>query len=346
MTSAKRGAGQSIAAAARCARRCQDCEEATCTRASSHQHHYCSRCEPTAQGGPLCPACHGAIDLAVTGAGHGLHPTCDPLPLSADTVATEIFSIVATAIDNQPRTLQRRIGPSELGVPCDRRIGYKLAGTPPVNQRGVAWKPFIGTAVHEQLADIMCAAEIQRFRDNPDASPRWHVEEKVASGLVLNGEDIDGSTDLYDGHSGGVFDWKITTRNRIREIYRPHGPGHQYETQAHEYGLGWQRRGFPVRFVAIIFLTRDGEFTDRHVWSAPFDEQIALDAHARVQSISLALTALGADTALPTLETGDAYCRFCPWHNPKTTNLAHACPGHPVEQHATPTLAGALGLDQ
>lgn len=267
-----------------------------------------------------------------------VHPSCDTNP---DILVTELFQLIEADIIGQPRSQQRRIGPSELGTPCDRRIGYRLAGAEPVNDRGPAWKPYVGTAVHEVMATIMAKAEIAAW-DNDQHTERWKVEEKVSVGDIA-GTEITGSCDLFDVHHGAVWDWKFTTRNQIREHYRPHGPGEQYRTQAHLYGRGWQRAGHDVRTVGVIFFTRDGEFTDRHVWHEPYDEQIAIDALERATSIQAALDALGPDFTIPTLPTADAHCRFCPWHRATSSHLPTACPGHPQERANDPHDAPAFG---
>ena len=289
-----------------------------------------------------CPSCKTPMDLGLSRQGFGLHPTCEPLGTHPDVVASEIFTIIADAITNQPRSLQRRIGPSELGIPCDRRIAYKLAGIPEVNDRGVAWKPFIGTAVHEMLADIMARAEVKGMEDG--MGQRWHIEEKVPTGLVVNDTDIDGSCDLYDGWTGSVWDWKIVTKNKIRETYRPHGPGEQYRVQAQNYGLGWTRRGYPVRTVGIIFFTRDGEFTDRHVWHEPFDEQVALASHERIRAIATSLDALGPGFTIEAMPMTASYCNFCSWFSKGSDNPARMCAGAPRSEHSASNARPASAL--
>lgn len=282
-----------------------------------------------------CNACKQPLTMA--GASR-LHPTCEANP---DLLVTELFQLIEADMVGQPRSLQTRIGPSELGVPCDRRIGYHLAGVPKINDRGPAWKPYVGTAVHDVMANILAKAEIALWEDEQHTE-RWKVEERVSVGHIADTE-ITGSCDLFDAHHGAVWDWKFTTRNQIREKYRPHGPGEQYRAQAHLYGRGWQREGYDVRTVGVIFFTRDGEFTDRHVWHEPYDEQIALDALARANSIKSALDALGPDFTIPTLPTGDAHCSFCPWHRATSSHLPTACPGHPQERANEPDDAPAFG---
>lgn len=283
-----------------------------------------------------CLACKEPMTVV---SGSRVHPTCE---IDPDILVTELFTMIEADIIGQPRSQQTRIGPSELGTPCDRRIGYHLGGVPKVNDRGPAWKPYVGTAVHEQMATIMAKAEIARMAQD-DYAERFKVEERVSVGHIGDTE-ITGSCDLFDVWNGAVWDWKFTTRNQIREHYRPHGPGEQYRTQGHLYGRGWQRAGFEVRTVGVIFFTRDGEFTDRHVWHEPYDEQVALDALARAESISTALDALGPDFTIPTLPTADAHCRFCPWHRASSSNLPTACPGHPHERANDPHDAPAFGV--
>lgn len=286
-----------------------------------------------------CPAC----DTEMTGIGMAIHPSCRAKDVDPDIVATELFTIIEGGIKGHPRSLQKRIGPSEIGVPCDRRLGYRLGSVPETNRTDtVAWKPFIGTAAHEQFADILGRHEIDRFGDGTDrtVAPRYKVEERVSVGRIL-GVNITGSCDLFDAHTGTVVDWKFTTRNMIREKYRPDGPGDQYRIQAHLYGRGFARAGYDVRAVMIVFLTRDGEFHDRWVWSEPYDEAVAVAALERATSIATAIESLGNEFTLPTLEPADAHCNWCPWHKPGSTDISRACPGY--AQHATPVLSDLLG---
>ena len=271
-----------------------------------------------------CPSCGDVIDEAVTRAGLGIHPTCDAIDRHPDILASELFGIVEKAIIGQPRSRQTRIGPSELGVPCDRRLGYHLGGVAKTRVDDAAWKPYVGTAIHEALGNVMAAEEISRFTSDPDATPRFHVEERVHVGDV-NGVQITGSCDLFDGHYGTVYDWKTTTFNQIRENYRPHGPGEQYRRQAHLYGRGWQNAGHDVKSVVIIFLVRDGNFDQRHVWSEPYDEQVAIDALERASAIALSLQHLGAEFIIPTLDIAESHCRFCPWFDARSANVSRSC---------------------
>lgn len=243
-------------------------------------------------------------------------------------VRAELLHFITEAISNDPRSLQKRIGPSEIGIPCARRIGYKLAGVQPVNDRGVPWKPFIGTAVHAALATIFtnASATLGELPASMGGGPRFLVEQKVVVGQIL-ADDIDGSCDLFDRATATVIDWKIVGGEQLTK-YRKNGPGEQYRIQGHTYGRGWQLRGEDVQHVAVFFLPRDRELDKAFWWHEPYDETVAPKALDRVEGIAKLTAALGP-AALPMLPTADAWCRYCPNFRPGSQDLAVACPGDP-----------------
>ena len=232
----------------------------------------------------------------------------------------ELLAIVEHAADHAPRSLQRRIGPSELGIACLRRVGHILAGTPHVNTGGDRWLPTVGTAVHAWLAEVF---DLLDPPGTPLAQRRWLVEEKVTTGLVA-GDEIDGTCDLYDRATGTVLDWK-TVGAKALASYRSSGPGEQYRVQAHCYGAGWAVRGETVRTVAVMFLPRSGALRDAHLWSEPFDPAVAAAAHQRAGHVALLVRDDPASLAL--LPTADAWCSRCPWYQPGASDLTRACPG-------------------
>lgn len=249
----------------------------------------------------------------------------------------ELRHIISHHITQHPRSLQTRIGPSELGTPCTRRLGYKLTGTPEVNHRPVPWKPTVGTAVHAWLEQALTA------HNDSNVVDRFYLEERVTVGTV-NGQDIDGSCDVYDRVTGTVVDWKVVGLAPLRK-YKDNGPGEQYRRQVHLYGSGFARRGLPVENVAICFLPQNGELSDLHYWTEPYNPQLAADTIARADTLARTLAA-GGRAVLPLLPTADAYCQYCPWHDPTATDLTAACPGDTAalqrRQDPPATLADAL----
>lgn len=256
--------------------------------------------------------------------------------MNAHPLEVELPAIIEAHIRRQPRNHQARVGPSEIGTPCLRKLGYKTLGIAPTEPAAVPWKAWIGTAVHNELAMVF---ELHAMANHQGG--RWHIEQKVTAGVTPAG-DLDGSSDLYDEHTATVVDWKITSKNRLADVRRT-GPGSTYRVQAHTYGAGWAARGHPVEHVAVMFFTRDGQFTDRYWWSEPFDPSVAANALARLSAIELVAGALGPGV-LPLLGTAPDYCRTsCPAYVPDSTDLATGCPGDPSLTTAiTTTLAGLL----
>lgn len=243
-----------------------------------------------------------------------------PLPYLGD----ELLWAIVNQITYAPRSMQRRVGPSEIGIPCDRRLGYKLAGVDAINVGAPPWKPAVGTALHFSLEQIM--QWFNGYLRVDDGGPRFLLEHKVSVGSIC-GEDITGTCDAYDRLNRTVIDWKTVGEKALRK-YKEQGPGPQYRVQAHLYGRGWARRGLPVEHVAVMFLPRDRELRDAHWWFEPYDEQVAVTALTRAEGIAGLVGQLGPG-ALPLLQTADNWCTFCPHFLPASTDPTQACPGHP-----------------
>lgn len=248
----------------------------------------------------------------------------------------ELLHVIRTTIADNPRSQQKRIGPSEIGSPCQRRIGYKLAGVEPVND-STAWRPTVGTAVHTWLEDAFLAAN-RRWRETTGEDvTRYLLEHKVDVGDIL-GQPITGRCDLYDRVTATSVDWKIVGQATLRRV----NAGHidvKYRAQGHMYGRGWTRRGMPVDTVAVFFLPSAGELSQAVFWHEPYDEQIATGALANASTVQAALTLAGPGGALPVLSTADDHCDFCPYMLPASTELGEACPGHREPDAHTTTAA-------
>lgn len=234
-----------------------------------------------------------------------------------DLLGTELLTWIAEAIENHPRSQQVKIGPSEIGAPCARRIGYKLLQIPerptPPN-----WKATVGTALHAWLEEVFGNVN-DRFDE-----PRFLLEQKVQVGEV-GGIPVKGSCDLFDRATGTVVDWKTVGPTQLKK-YKASGPGDQYRAQAHLYGQGWVNAGHTVERVSIVFLPRNGELTDSYVWHEQFDPQVAEQALQRLAGIKLA-TDLTGTAALANLPTYDQFCRMCPFYRGSSTDLTTGCPG-------------------
>lgn len=218
--------------------------------------------------------------------------------IRAEQAAAMITTLIEDSIKNAPRSLQKRIGPSEIGTDCDHCLAAKLAGWETVEPE-IAWLPFIGTCVHEHYERLF--TELNTIEERNTGTPAFLTERTVTVGQ-LDGVDITGSTDLYMPDQAGfaeqgmTVDWKIVGKTTLDEAKRLGRPSQRYIVQAMLYARGWNNAGYPTSHVSVYFqprnamsLRRDGFF-----WIAPYDERIALDALDRAQTILNTLHALEA----------------------------------------------------
>lgn len=249
-----------------------------------------------------------------------------PAGPTAHPIKAELIDMVRWASANAPRSRQRAVGPSEIGVDCMRRLAYRYAGAEPVNGAADPWFAFVGTAVHENLA-----IAIDRYNAEVLGPPngsrdygqrRYWVEERVTAGADQHG--VSGSCDLYDAERHVVIDHKVVGATALKK-YINHGPSNQYRTQIHLYGLGHAQAGRPVREVAIAFYPRSGYLTDLHVWSEPYQPQVAHDALRRATTVRQLAAALpiGHIPAHP----DQAACTWCPFYRPGGPADTTGCPG-------------------
>lgn len=265
--------------------------------------------------------------------------TAAPLPahlmqLGSDPslLGRELIAEITHAIVEHPRSQQVALGPSEIGHPCARRIGYKYLG----HQEHVGepnWKATVGTALHSWLEGVMDQTNL-RLSGGLTGQERFLIESDVVAGTI-NGQPLGGHCDLYDRVTATVVDWKSVGPTQLKK-YKSKGPGDQYRIQAHLYGRGWQNQGLPVERVAVMFLPRNGELRESYYWSETYDEQIALAALQRAEGIAITTAALG-DASLPLLGTADAFCSLCPFFAARSTDLSAGCPGDPAS-HSRPAI--------
>jgi hypothetical protein len=230
-----------------------------------------------------------------------------------------VIDDVRHAAATDPRTLQKALGPSDLGTPCTRRLAYGLLGWDEANTGSDPWAAIIGKAVHAWMA------ETYEARNRALGYERFLVERRV----YLPGP-VTGSCDLYDRDTGRLIDWKVTSLDNIRK-YRKNGPGPQYRTQGHLYALGRQLAGETPSDVAVVFLPRGGRIDGLHVWTEPYQPQIAVAAIRRYQATRTALWTLDPEAnpqRWAMFPTAESYCTYCPFYLPMSTDLAKGCPGH------------------
>jgi hypothetical protein len=237
-------------------------------------------------------------------------------------LAGELSATITDAVLNMPRSLQVALGPSEIGHPCQRQIAYKLLDWPQANQDLDYLPSFVGTAAHVAMAAALEAA-------NVTTPGTWLVEQRVHAT-----DELSGSTDAYHLPTDTVVDHKFVGPSSMKK-YRANGPSRIYVVQAHTYGLGWERAGRRPLNIAIALYPRGGRMRDLYVWVAPYDQQVALEALARLRTIKGAVLALDPEanpahwSAFP-IEAGH-HCTFCPYYAPGSSDLSQGCPSEPGE---------------
>ncbi len=195
-------------------------------------------------------------------------PPTDP----TGTRAAVIAAIEAQAASH-PRTVQRALGPSEVGADCARQLAYKMSGLDENEGRYIdPWPSFLGIAAHARLAE---ALELWN-RTYPGT---WVTERRLYIPGIHDGGS--GQSDAYFAPTFTTIDWKVLGDTSHRELVST-GPSRKYRTQGHVYGLGWSAAGFRVDHVAIGAFGRAKRLSGLHVWSEPFNPSLALAELQRV----------------------------------------------------------------
>lgn len=200
----------------------------------------------------------------------------------------DLDRVIVDAIMDDPRSLQKTLGPSEMG--CPRCIGRHFLGhekRPETQTRDIdtaPWLPFVGTAMHLMLEGVLYADNARLVAEG--LGERWEVEKRVPVDFI-NDRYIDGSTDFWDHWTGTVGDWKLVGKTKLDKVRRSGQPGGIYRKQAHIYGRGRRMLGYDVRNVCIYFLPRNELTLSKGVfWTEPYDEALAVGAIENVKRIA------------------------------------------------------------
>ena len=234
----------------------------------------------------------------------------------------EIFYAYTNRNSSDNRSAQKTLGPSEAGSPCDRQIAMKLMGIAPVNpQEG--WAPFVGTAVHVELAKMFEWA-------NGSGSGRYVTEMPLTfgSGVVPRG-----TSDLLDRVLFMIMDHKLMGRWSLDKLIQ-NGPSETYRVQGQIYALGAVLAGEKVKEVAIIGWPRQESSLDKlYVHVEPFDRKLAEAALKRVENIAASVQQYGQGPHSQlevaqefSTDTKDS-CRWCPFHLKGDKKFERGCPG-------------------
>jgi hypothetical protein len=228
--------------------------------------------------------------------------------------ANAVRDVVVQAGIWSPRAGQVQIGPSEVGHKCMRRLAYKLLDWDKPNEmQGGSWAAQVGTAIHAYLAEVFSKRE------------GFLIEQRV----TIRGN-LAGTVDLFDIKNGVVLDWKTTGATKLAN-YKKFGADHQQLVQVQLYAYGLAQQGAEVKKVALCYLPTSGSLTDMVLIMHDYDEQVALNALARLDSIHTLLAAADVE-ANPEIWSQipaepDRLCAWCPYFKPFSKSLVEGCPG-------------------
>lgn len=241
----------------------------------------------------------------------GLLPTMqEALNLTPeDEIRAELTQVIEWHERNAPRSLQKELGPSEVGHPCLRHLGYKFLDVPRCNtQFGRDVLPSaLGSAFHARLEHHFLAENIRLGEE------RYLTELRVEPWPGLTG-----SLDLYDLRRGAVRDWKILGDASFRKFKK--APSLTYRRQGQLYGRGMERAGYDVREVSIVAIPKAGTLAGMHVYREDYNPKVAEMLEARWWEFVGNIDDFKAEQHpervhwLPTLTPDQAdACRVCPW---------------------------------
>lgn len=220
--------------------------------------------------------------------------------------ARELRGVITRQATLAPRSRQVHLGPSELGIECDRQVVGKLASVHKTNNVSDPWPSIVGTAVHAWLASAFADENVR------EQVLRWAPEVRVTPH-----PDHPGTADLYDAWEQAVVDWKVLGATSLSKV-KNGGPSQKYKIQLILYGMGYRALGLPVKRVVLAGLPRtaatlDGMYIWEHVLTAD-DEAMARWVLERTQVRKLLADEVlaGRMTLMQVPATpDDTECYFC-----------------------------------
>jgi len=258
------------------------------------------------------------------------------------TAMIDLREVITAAARGAGRSQQVAIGPSEIGVGCDRRLAMGILGAPKPNEDRDEWTSSVGTACHSWMEDAFRLDN--RLRMESGRPPRWLLEQTVEIRTGLQGH-----CDLYDLETHTVIDHKFPGVTSIKKYKRQGHPGRQYRWQAHLYGKGWANAGLPVADVMLVMWPRSGLITDAWSWSEAYTPSVADEALARVDGLLSAMDVAEGmgelETMLDMLPRDTEHCSWCGFFDATATDPTKGCRGAFYdESYIDPKLQKVAGI--
>jgi hypothetical protein len=242
--------------------------------------------------------------------------------------AVEVRRLWRQEAEQAPRSLQAHLGPSELGVECDRQVAGKFAGLPRTNHVVDPWPSTRGRALHRHAEDVFGLDNLVT------GFQRWSTERKV-----VPHPEHSGTADLYDHTEQAVLDHKFLGESTMVKIRKD--PPRKYKRQLMLYGLGYFLEGYVVRRIVILAYpatsaSLDGLYVWEHPWGDENGPTAEVEAELRDTFVETERRkAQGAGIAdgrwrfedVPAVPDSDE-CYFCDFYRPQAgRDGGPGCPG-------------------
>lgn len=210
--------------------------------------------------------------------------------VSDQVLAERLRLMIRRAESIRPRSMQTRLGPSQIGNPCDRSLAYQFADSDGKVEhhnssngsgRSDPLAAIIGTSVHAWLDE---AARVDNeIETSLTGLPMWKHESAVT--IDHPRLPLAGSCDLYTPAHGVVLDWKVVGPTSYRRYTSTSGVAAQYRVQTQLYGLAYKQAGLIVDRVGVAVVPRNGTLNDIVVITEQFDEPLATAALDRAADL-------------------------------------------------------------
>lgn len=242
-------------------------------------------------------------------------------------VRDEVLYLLRQAMQGQPRSQQKAIGPSEVGTPCPRKLAAKLGQLPPVQSRP-SWPAMVGTQLHGMMQSILIKANTEWCHAHPRV--RWVTEKRVTCGEI-NGTPLTGTLDCFDTGTGMVIDWKFPGASTVKTMRAKRSVGPTYNIQRHLYGRGMAAEGRRVETVAVLAIPTTGDIDQAYFDAVPYDEGIAVKALERASSVARLISTVpgGAPAVAAMSAPVEDHCTWCPFFAPAPMPDRFTCQGPP-----------------
>ena len=240
-------------------------------------------------------------------------------------VARELREVVIRWSHRDPRSVQRQLGPSEVGHICHRQVVGKMCGIDATNHVSDPWPSIIGRAVHKEFEKYF------KQENTVNGVIRWVPETRVAAD-----PQYPGTADLYDAWERVLIDHKVLGKTSMEKVKSPDGPPWHYVVQMLIYAQGYRNLGLPVDSVILAAWPRTAPTLDElYCWERPYvparDDEILRQVFAttawRRQEADRVLA--GEKRIENVHRTPSESCFFCDQFRPQAAfDGGLGCPGH------------------